>query len=83
MTALARVTVFVGADIELRPRPFVQPSGERVAWLEVGDGSDVGLWGSPAALRRLAAAAIVTAAEADELAAPSGEAGALRVVQGS
>ena len=75
MTALARVTVFVGADIELRPRPFVQPSGERVAWLEVGDGSDVGLWGSPAALRRLAA-------EADELDAPSGEAGALRVVQG-
>jgi hypothetical protein len=39
----ARVIVFVDADSELCPQPFVSASGKRVAWLELGDGGEVGL----------------------------------------
>ena len=79
--ALARVSVFVDADAELRPRPFCSSSGERVAWLELGDGGDVAVSDSPAAMRRLAAAVLATAAAAQELPEkrPAGDA-ALRVM---
>jgi hypothetical protein len=62
-----RVIVFVDADTELCPQPFVGASGKRVAWLELGDGGEVGLSGSPAAMRRLAAAVLTTAGAAEEL----------------
>jgi hypothetical protein len=65
--ALARVTVCVGAEIALRPRPFIADSGERCAWLELGDGSEVGLYGAPAEMRRLGAAVIAAAALAETL----------------
>jgi hypothetical protein len=82
--ALARVSVFVDADTELRPRPFVGSSGGRVAWLELGDGGEASVWGSPAAMRRLTAALLAVAAAAEQLPErrPSGEA-ALQVVDGS
>jgi hypothetical protein len=64
---LTRVSVFVRADTELRPHPHFSASGERVAWLGLGDGFDVGVSGSPAAMRRLAAALLASAAAADEL----------------
>jgi hypothetical protein len=45
----------------------VGASGKRVAWLELGDGGEVGVSGSPAAMRRMVAALLATAAAAEEL----------------
>jgi hypothetical protein len=83
MRRLAGVSVFVDADTELRAWPFVSSSGARVALLELGDGGEVGVSGSPAAMRRLAAAVLAAAAAAEELPdkRPAGDA-ALRVVAG-
>jgi hypothetical protein len=65
--ALARISVRVDADTPQRAQPFLAESGAPVAWLELGDGSEVGVYGSPAAMRRLAAAVLATAAAADDL----------------
>lgn len=48
---VARTTVRVTEQVELRPRPFIAESGEPCAWLELGDGSEIGVYGSPAAMR--------------------------------
>jgi len=63
---LARVTVAVKEDTVLRPEAWVDINREPVAWLEVGD-TEVGLFGSPAALRRLALDAVRAAEYAEEL----------------
>jgi hypothetical protein len=62
---LARTTVYVREDCDLGERSFVGRSGDPCAWLEIGD-DEVGVWGSPAAMRRLAAAVLATAEAADE-----------------
>jgi hypothetical protein len=55
-----------------------------VAWLELGDGGEVGVSGSPAAMRRLAAAVIATAAAAEQLPdQPCPAEAALKAVAGS
>ena len=45
----------------------MREAGEPSGWLYLGGRGDVALWGSPAALRRLAAALVLVAERADEL----------------
>jgi hypothetical protein len=65
--AIACVSVSVDRATLLRARPFRTAVGEPVAWLELGGRGELGVSGSPAAIRRLAAALLATAAAADEL----------------
>jgi hypothetical protein len=63
--AMACVSVGVDVGTPLRARPFCSVSGGSVAWLDLGDGGEVGVSGSPAAMRRLAAALLATATAAE------------------
>jgi hypothetical protein len=63
----ARVSVHVSEDTALEEHVFVADSGEPRAWLYIGGGSESAIWGSPTALRRMAAAAVVTAEHAESL----------------
>jgi hypothetical protein len=67
---VAHVSVYVREDAPLVTRLLVSVAGGPRAWVYVDEGLDVALWGSPAALRRLAAALVVAAEEADALIAP-------------
>jgi hypothetical protein len=64
----ARVSVCVREDAVLRDQTHVFASGDVRAWLYVGD-EDVSLWGSPAALSRLAVALLGAANAAERLSA--------------
>ena len=65
--AVARITVAVTEDTKLRSEAFRSTAtGEPVGWLEVGEW-EVGLYGSSAALRRLALDAVRAAEDAEEL----------------
>jgi len=65
--AVARVTVAVREDSRLRPEAFRSTvTGDPVGWLEVGD-TEVGVYGSPAALRRFSASVLEAAEHAEEL----------------
>ena len=67
MIAVARVTVAVKEDSRLRPEAFrCTVTGDPVGWLEVGD-TEVGVYGSPAALRRFSASVLAAAEHAEEL----------------
>jgi hypothetical protein len=77
---LARVSVFVEADTAMRPHPSLSECGARVACLELGASVGVGVSGSPAAMRRLGAAVIATAAAAEELSDQPGPGAAPRRV---
>lgn len=66
--ARTRMTVGVDEAVRLRPHHFVSAAGEPVAWLNVGPDGEVSVYGSPDAVRRLAAALVVCAEEADRLA---------------
>ena len=64
---VARITVALTEDSPLRPEAFRSgATGEPVGWLEVGE-FEVGVYGSPAALRRLSVCALAAAEHADEL----------------
>jgi hypothetical protein len=64
----ARVTVALREDTALCSQPLIQTcSGKPIAWLEVGE-YEVGLHGSPAALRRLAQESVIAAEQAEALA---------------
>jgi hypothetical protein len=63
-----RVTVFVDEDTELRADTHVFGSGTVDGWLALGDGP-VALWGSPAALSRLAVALLGAANAAERMGA--------------
>jgi len=64
----ARVSVCVREDVLLRGYARVSDPGEASGWLYLGDGGDVSLWGSPAALSRLAVALLGAANAAERLA---------------
>jgi hypothetical protein len=66
MAAVARASVRVGEDSVLRQHVFVGRSGEPIGWLDVGEGADLGVYGSPGGLRRLAAALLIAADAADQ-----------------
>jgi hypothetical protein len=64
---VARITVGLREDSPLRPEAFRSgTTDEPVGWLEIGE-YEVGVYGSPAALRRLSAYALEAAGHADEL----------------
>jgi hypothetical protein len=65
--AVARITVALKEDTGLRTEAFRSSStGEPLGWLDVGD-MEVGFYGSPRALRRLALDAVRAAENAEEL----------------
>jgi hypothetical protein len=57
--SVARTTVRVMDETTVSQRSFVGRSGDPVGWLEVGDRGELGLYGSPDAVRRLAAALLM------------------------
>jgi hypothetical protein len=65
--AYARSTVRVNDDSALREHAFIRDSGAPCAWLDVGEDGALGVWGSPAAMRRLAAGVIAAADAAQGL----------------
>jgi hypothetical protein len=65
----ANVTVCIDEDAVLVEHAFTSDAGEPVAWLYVGAGHEVSLFGSPAALGRLAAGLLGAANAAERLAA--------------
>ena len=85
------VSVHVAEDVELDDHLNAGAGREPSGWLYLGEGGNVALWGSPAALRRLAAALVLVAERAEGLRAlrdaVSGEGGVgeggLRAVVGS
>ena len=66
--ASASVTVRVEQDSVLADRSFVNTQGDPLAWLDVGDGRELAVYGAPDALLRLAAGLIATADRAERLA---------------
>ena len=73
----AYVSVYVREDAVLDAHPHVSGAGGPRAWVYVDEEQDVALWGSAPALRRLAAALVVAAEEADALVAPRQAGGCL------
>src|SRR5687767_11538332 len=65
----AHVSVCVREDAALRGYARVSDDGEASGWLYVGDDGHTSLWGSPAALSRLAVALLEAANAAERLAA--------------
>ena len=80
MIASARVSIGLDATVPLRSQRFVSGAGEPVAWLHVGEGRELHVYGSPCAMRRFGAMAMAAADAADEL--DEARRG-LRVVNGS
>src|SRR4051794_856105 len=66
----AHVSVYAAEDAPLRWHLNVSGTARSTAWLYIGEGDETAVWGSPAALRRLAAALVVAAEQADELITP-------------
>ena len=62
-----RTLARVGQESLTRQHAFVSRSADPVGWLDVGEDGELGVYGSPEALRRLAAALLVAADAADEL----------------
>jgi hypothetical protein len=60
-----QATVFVPEDTAVRVDTQVSASGTVRGWLSLGEGRELSLWGSPAALSRLAVA-LLGAANAAE-----------------
>jgi hypothetical protein len=65
---VARVTVFLDEDTELCADTHVFDSGDVKGWLSLGD-DGVSLWGSSAALSRLAVALLGAANAAERVSA--------------
>jgi len=74
---VAHVSVYVREDAPLVTRLHGSVAGGPRAWVYVDEEQDVALWGSAPALRRLAAALVVAAEEADALVAPRQAGGCL------
>jgi len=66
----AHVSVYAAEGAPLRWHLNVSGPARPTAWLYIGEGDETAVWGSAAALRRLAAALVVAAEQADELITP-------------
>lgn len=63
-----RASAYVTGDVALDEHVQLrESSGERVGWLYLGEYRDLALWGSPGALRRVAAALVLLAERAEGL----------------
>jgi hypothetical protein len=51
--SMGRTAFRVAEDCVLREHPFMDRRGAPCAWLDVGEDSELGIYGSPAAMRRL------------------------------
>lgn len=60
----AYVSIHVGEDVPLNESVTVAKAGDPCAWVYV-DGFEAAVWGSPAAMRRFAAAVVIAAENAD------------------
>jgi hypothetical protein len=67
MMRVASCSVYVREDSPLHEHSFVRQSGEPWAWLDLGEHREASLYGSPAAMRRLAGAVIEAAVAAERL----------------
>jgi hypothetical protein len=65
---VAHISVYVQEGSVLRPDGMLRESGEPWGWLDVGEQREVAVFGSPGALRRLAAALVIAAEHGEELA---------------
>jgi hypothetical protein len=65
--AVACTSARVVEGSPVRQHVSVNRSGDPVGWLDVGEDGELSVYGSPGALRRLAAALLITADEADAL----------------
>ena len=63
----ARVLVHVAEDVELDDHLSAGEGCVPSGWLYLRGGGEVALWGSPAALRRLAAALVLVAERTEDL----------------
>jgi hypothetical protein len=68
----SKATLAVKQGTAVRSLAFRATTGDAVAWLEVGDRSEVAIHGSPAALRRVALEAVRAAEDAELLARRDG-----------
>jgi hypothetical protein len=64
---MVRVTIDLAAAGRVAPMPFVNDRNRAVAWVEIGEVGRAGVFGSPAQMRELAAAATAAADQAEEL----------------
>jgi hypothetical protein len=64
---VTRTTIDVGRSGRLYPAPFVTEEGRAVAWVEIGERHEAGLFGAPDHLRELAAIASAAADQAEEM----------------
>jgi hypothetical protein len=62
-----RASAYVTEDVALDEHVMVRESGEPVGWLYLGGHGNLALWGSPGALRRVAAALVLVAERAEGL----------------
>ena len=63
-----RVSTYLTEDVGLDSHVNLrESSGEPVGWLYLGKGGDQAVWGSPVALRRVAAALVLLAERAEGL----------------
>jgi hypothetical protein len=74
---LAQTSERIAEDSRMQQHVFVGRSGKSIAWLTIGDDGELGVYGSPEALRRLAAALVIAAEAAAELDQPGGTARAV------
>jgi hypothetical protein len=70
--SLVRTTARLNETPVTAAQPFVTSLGELCAWVDVGEYGELGLYGSPESLRRLAAALVIAADAAEP---PHGESG--------
>jgi hypothetical protein len=70
--SLVRTTARLNETLVTAAQPFVSSRGELCAWVDVGDHGELGLYGSPESLRRMAAALVVAADAAEALPGESG-----------
>jgi hypothetical protein len=61
------VSVHVAEDVDLDDHLSAPTGSEPAGWLYLGVRHEAALWGSPAALRRLAAALVLVAERAEDL----------------
>jgi hypothetical protein len=64
---MIRAVINLSAAGRVAPMPFVGEDKRAIAWVEIGGGGQAGVFGSPAEMRELAAAAISAADQAEEL----------------
>jgi hypothetical protein len=62
-----RTTIGLGLIGRVYPAPFVTEDGRAVAWVEIGDRHEVGVYGAPDDLRELAAVACAAADQAEDM----------------